>query len=44
MSEQGNDTRRVMAVIVTVVIGLALGFIIKRVTIGLFLSGLVIKR
>ena len=52
MSKQGDDTRRTMAVVLTILIGLALGFIIKRVTIGLLiglalgllLSGLIRKK
>jgi len=52
MSSSANDTRRTMAVILTIVIGLALGFLIKRVTVGLLiglalgllLSGLVRKK
>jgi len=52
MSKQGNDTRRTMAIIVTVVLGLAIGLFIKRVplgiliglALGLLLSGLVKKR
>ena len=51
MSSQ-QDTRRTMAVIVTIAIGLFLGLLIKKVTIGLliglalglFLSGLVGKK
>ena len=52
MSKQGNDTRRTIAIIVTVVLGLAIGLFIKRVPLGiliglglgLLLSGLIKKR
>ena len=48
----GNDTRRTIAVIVTVVLGLAIGLFIKRVPLGmliglglgLLLSGLIKKK
>jgi hypothetical protein len=52
MRSSGNDTRRTLAVIVTVVLGLAIGLFIKRVplgiliglALGLLLSGMVKKR
>ena len=53
MSKQGDDSRRKIAVIVTIVRGIALGLLIKRgvtaglllgLALGLILSGLIVKR
>jgi hypothetical protein len=38
MARQGDDTRRTMAVVLTVAIGLLLVIIIKRVTVGLLIG------
>lgn len=37
-SKSGDDTRRTMAAVITIGIGLLLGFLIKRVTVGLLIG------
>lgn len=52
MNRQASNSRRLIAVVVTILIGLALGFFIKKVPLGLLIglvmgllvSGLVSKK